>query len=100
MNQKIEDLPTLKINTGDIEIEILDNYPKVIFSTQKYLPYLKVKVLKTGLEKKLYVSAMSLGSQLNKIYEDKGSLLNLKLNLKKENDTQFAKYIVEILNEK
>ena len=64
------------------------------------MPYLKVKVLTTGLEKKLYVSAMSLGSQLNKIYEDKGSLLNLKLNLKKENDTQFAKYIVEILNEK
>ena len=28
MNQKIEDLPTLKINTGDIEIEILDNFKK------------------------------------------------------------------------
>ena len=99
MNQKIEDLPTLKISTGDIEIEILDNYPKVIFSAQKYLPYLKVKILNTGLEKKLYVSAMSLSYQINKIYEDRGTLMNIKLKLKKENDTQFAKYIVEMLNE-
>lgn len=99
MNDNSDDLPTIKISTGDIKIEILDKYPKVIFSAQKYLPYLTVRVLDTGLKKKLYVSAMSLSGQLNKIYEEHNSLLNIKLSLRKENESQFAKYIVDIIDE-
>ena len=95
MNDKpIEEIPQLKVGTGEIEIEILSEYPQVAFANQKFIPYILVKVSKTELTKKLYVSARTLSIPLYEIYKNKNSLKGIKLLVKKTDENQFAKYII------
>ena len=61
-----EDLPSLKVSTGWIELEIVSD-PNVVLTFKGYAPILRVRNTRTGLEYILYISAKSLAEPLEEL---------------------------------
>jgi len=86
----------MRIGTGWQELEILSD-PFVIFTRRGYAPVIEVKVLRSGLPQVLFVSAVSLSEQLEKIKEERGSLVGARVRIRKQDASQFAPYEVELM---
>lgn len=88
------DLPSLKVGTGWIGVEIVGE-PDVVLGFKGYAPVLPVKVMKTNLEYVLYISAKSLATPLEALRRAHGdTFMGLRVQLRKESADQFAKYEV------
>ena len=61
-----EDLPSLKVSTGWIELEIVSE-PDVVLTFKGYAPILRVRKSRTGVEYILYISAKSLAEPLEEL---------------------------------
>lgn len=89
------ELPSLKIGTGWTEIEVTSE-PDVTLTYKGYVPVLRVKVAKTGLDYLLYIGAKSLAEPLENLRaKNGGRFLGLKVQIKKQSIEQFAKYEVQ-----
>jgi hypothetical protein len=93
------ELSYLKVGTGVIEIEIISDYPFVIYKNNSYIPALEVKVINTGIHKILFVSAKSLSEKLENIRIRANTLKGVKVNIMRASKEQFAPYVVEIIND-
>jgi hypothetical protein len=70
----------------------------IIFTRFGYQPAVTVKVDTEAIEYTMYIGAGSLSKELEKLRgANKGMLCGLIFNIKKENETKMAKYIVEAL---
>lgn len=84
----------LRIGTGWTEVEIRSD-PFVVYTRRGYAPV--IEVLRSGLPHLLFVSAISLSEQLEAIRERQGSLVGVRMRLRKQDAGQFSPYIVEEL---
>lgn len=87
----------LRVGTGWIEIEVVSEVD-VALTFRGYAPFLRVRVLKSGLEKTLYVGAKSLATGLQELREkNAGNFSGLHLRIRKESDEQVAPYVIEAI---
>lgn len=92
-----EDVPSLKVSTGWIELEIISE-PDVVLSFKGYAPILRVRKIRTGVEFVLYISAKSLAVPLEELRENNGGgFMGIKFRIRKESMMQMAKYEIEVL---
>ena len=89
------ELPSLKIGTGWVELEILSE-ADVQLTFKGYAPVLRVRAVKTGLEYILYIGPKSLAQPLEELRQERGGrFLGLRLRLRKQSSDQYAKYEVK-----
>jgi len=89
------DLPSLKIGTGWVEIEVVSEVD-VTLTFKGYAPTLRVRVTKTGLDYLLYIGAKSLAQPLEERRTNHGGrFLGLRLQIRKQSSDQYAKYEVK-----
>lgn len=92
-----EDIPSLKVSTGWIDLEIVSE-PDVVLTFKGYAPILRVKKIRTGVEFTLYISAKSLGVPLEDLrLNNEGKFSGIKLRIRKESMDPMAKYEIEAL---
>ena len=93
-----EEISTLKVGTGWLYIEILSE-PDVILTFRGYAPILKVKVLKSGITKILYISAKSLSSKLEDFRKsNKGKFSGLRIKICKASTEKTSKYLLDLVD--
>jgi hypothetical protein len=88
-----EHKPSLKVGTGGTVVEITSD-PHVIYTYKGYAPVVDVRVLDSGSERILFVSAQSLAAALEDIRLVEGTLVGRRVKLAKESAEQFARYVV------
>ena len=86
-------LPILKVGTAKTSIEITSE-PFLKISSMGFLPCIRVKVLKSGLDYVLIIGARSLGAPLDELRYDDGKFTGIKIDICKESEEKMAKYQV------
>ena len=91
-----EDLPSLKVSTGWIELEIISE-PDVVLGFRGYTPILRVRKSRTSVEYILYISAKSLAEPLEELREKSGGIFTgIQLRIRKESMDRTSKYEIEV----
>ena len=94
-----EAVPSLKVSTGWIEIEIISE-PDVVLTFRGYAPILRVRKSRTGVEYLLYISAKSLAEPLEELRKNNvGIFKGIRLRIRKESMEQMSKYEIEVMND-
>ena len=94
-----EVLPSLKVSTGWIELEIVSE-PDVILTFRGYTPILQVRKVRTGVEYQLYISAKSLAEPLEELRKGNvGTFKGIRFRIRKESMEQMAKYEIERIDD-
>jgi hypothetical protein len=89
-----EGLPMLKVGTAPTNVEVVSE-PFIRLTFRGYVPCLKVKVVKSGLDYALAINAKSLTEALDKIRkQNEGFFVGLKFQLCKKDESQMAPYIL------
>ena len=92
-----EAVPSLKVGTGWIEIEIISE-PDVVLSFRGYAPILRVRKSRTGVEYLLYISAKSLAEPLEEFRKNNsGAFKGIQLRIRKESMERTSKYEIEVV---
>ena len=92
MQQDEQRLPKLDVRTGWIELAIISE-PFVVMTFKGYVPAVNVRVVRTGLEYMLYVSARSLAEALEPLRKaNSGRFRGLQFEIHKASDDKMAKY--------
>ena len=92
-----KDIPTLKIGTGWIELEIISE-PDVILTVRGYAPILRIRKSKTDVEYFLYVSAKSMAEPLEELRKNNGGIFSgIRLRIRKESMDRMSKYKIEAM---
>ena len=92
-----ESVPSLKVGTGWIELEIVSE-PDVVLSYRGYAPTLRVRNSRTSLEYLLYISARSLAEPLETLRKNNtGIFKGIRFRIRKESMEQMAKYEIEVV---
>ena len=90
-----ETVPSLKVGTGWIELEIVSE-PDVVLTFKGYTPVLRIQKSKTGVEYLLYISAKSLAEPLEELKKNNGGVFKgIQLRIRKESMEKTSKYEVE-----
>ena len=93
----IESIPSLKVGTGWIEVEIISE-PDVVLTIRGYAPILRVRKSRTGVEYSLYISAKSIADPLEELRKNNaGIFLGIQLRIRKESMERMAKYEIEVM---
>ena len=87
-------LSRLKVSTDWITVELLSE-PFVVPSYLGYGVMVEVLELDSDRLYGIYVNAKSLASALEELREESGSLIGIRLRLKKDNPDRFAPYVIE-----
>ncbi len=94
-----EILPSLKVSTGWIELEIVSE-PDVVLTFKGYAPILRVRKVRTSVEYQLYISAKSLAEPLEGLRKSNlGIFKGIRLRIRKESMEQMAKYVIEVIDD-
>ena len=94
-----EILPSLKVSTGWIELEIVSE-PDVVLTFKGYAPILRVRKVRTSVEYQLYISAKSLAEPLEELRKSNlGIFKGIRLRIRKESMEQMAKYAIEVIDD-
>lgn len=88
------DLPILKVGTAFTEIEITGG-PFLKPSIRGYMPCLRVKVRKSGLEYALVVGSRSITEAIEPKRIAKGGFVGLKFLICKQSDEKTAPYVIK-----
>jgi hypothetical protein len=89
------DSTSLKAGTGWIEVEVVSE-PDVLLTFKGYAPILRVKVIKSGLVKHVFIGAKSFANSLEEMRKrNKGRFLGLRFRFKKESEETMSPYVVE-----
>ena len=92
-----EPLPSLKVSTGWIELEIISE-PNVVLTFKGYAPILRVRKSRTGVEYILYISAKSLAEPLEELRKNNGGIFKgIQLRIRKESMEKMSKYEIEVM---
>lgn len=92
-----ENVPSLKVGTGWIELEIVSE-PNVLLTIRGYAPILRVRNSRTGLEYMLYIAARSLAEPLETLRKNNGGIFEgIRFRIRKESMEQMAKYEIEVV---
>ena len=92
-----ESVPSLKVGTGWIELEIVSE-PDVVLSYRGYAPTLRVRNSRTSLEYLLYISARSLAEPLETLRKNNAGIFKgIRFRIRKESMEQMAKYEIEVV---
>ena len=92
-----EALPSLKVSTGWIPLEIVSE-PDVVLTFRGYAPILRVQKCRTGVEYSLYISAKSLAEPLEELRKNNGGIFKgIQLRIRKESMEQMSKYQIEVM---
>ena len=92
-----ETLPSLKVGTGWIPLEIISE-PNVVLTFRGYAPILRVQKCRTGVEYSLYISAKSLAEPLEELRKNNdGIFKGIRLRIRKESMEQMSKYEIEVM---
>ena len=92
-----ETLPSLKVGTGWIELEIVSE-PDVVLTFKGYAPILRMSKSRTGVEYILYISAKSLAEPLEELRENNGDIFKgIQLRIRKESMERTSKYEIEVM---
>jgi len=86
-------LPILKVGTAKTSVEITSE-PFLKISSMGFLPCIRVKVLRSGLDYTLVIGAKSLGVPLEAMRSNSGEFTGIKIEICKESDEKMAKYQV------
>jgi hypothetical protein len=87
---------SLKVSTTPVQLEIVSD-PYIAVSPFGYAPVVSVRELPSGEEHRLFVSAKSLGVRLEEIRARRGSLAGARIELAKDSESQYARYVVDEL---
>jgi hypothetical protein len=89
-------LPTLKVNTGWIELTV-NGEPNVAITFKGYAPVLPVSVNQTGLDYILYIAAKSLAEALEPLrITNNGLFSGLQFSIRKSSEDRFAPYEIKV----
>lgn len=88
--------PRLVVGEYAIDVEVTSE-PYIVIGPYGYSPLLEVVVTRTGQLHGLYASARSLASQLEEVRPPNGSLIGLRLSIRRESSERTAGYLVEPL---
>ena len=92
-----EDVPSLKVSTGWIELEIISE-PEVVLTFRGYAPILRVRKSKTRVEYLLYISAKSIAEPLEELRKNNAGIFKgIRLRIRKESMEQISKYELEVI---
>lgn len=92
-----ETLPSLKVSTGWIELEIISE-PDVVLGFRGYAPILRVRKSRTGVEYILYISAKSLAEPLEELRKNNSGIFKgIQLRIRKESMEKMSKYEIEVV---
>ena len=92
-----EPLPSLKVSTGWIELEIISE-PDVVLTFKGYAPILKMHKSRTGVEYMLYISAKSLAEPLEELRKNNGGIFKgIQLRIRKKGMEKTSKYEIEVM---
>jgi hypothetical protein len=92
MAQENERLPRLEIRTGWVELTVTCE-PFVVMTFKGYAPAVHVRVIQTGLDYLLYISAKSLAEGLEPMRKNNGGRFSgLRFQVRKASEDKFAKY--------
>ena len=92
-----EDVPSLKVSTGWIELEIISE-PEVVLTFRGYAPILRVRKFKTRVEYLLYISAKSIAEPLEELRKNNAGIFKgIRLRIRKESMEQISKYELEVI---
>ena len=92
-----ESVPSLKVGTGWIELEIVSE-PDVVLTFRGYAPILRISKTRTGIEYLLYISAKSIAEPLEVLRKrNSGIFKGIRLRIRKESMEQLSKYEVEVM---
>ena len=91
-----ERLPKFRVGTGWTEVEITSE-PYVVLTMKGYVPAVRVKSLRNGLEYEMFISAKSLAEGLEPMRREKEHFNGVQFRVRKESTEQYAKYMVESL---
>ena len=95
MQQDEERLPKLDVRTGWIDVTITSE-PFVVMTFKGYAPAVNVRVVRTGLDYLLYISAKSLAEGLEPMRKaNEGHFKGLQFGIRKAAEDKFAKYEVQ-----
>ena len=86
-------LPVLKVGTAKTSVEVTSE-PYLKSSSMGFLPCIRVKVSRSGLEYTLVIGAKSLGIPIDALRPDSGEFTGIKFEICKESDVKMAKYKV------
>lgn len=86
-------LPILKVGTAKTAVEITSE-PFLKISSMGFLPCIRVKVLRSGLDYTLVIGAKSLGAPIEALRSASGEFTGIKIDICKESDEKMAKYQV------
>jgi hypothetical protein len=90
-----KEVPPLKVGTGWIGLAVTGE-ATVIQTFRGYAPVLPVKVIATGLDYILYISAKSLAEKLEPLREGNGGQFGgLTFSIRKAADEQFSPYEIK-----
>lgn len=93
----VGNLETLKVSTGWVDIEV-QSEPLVVLTVRGYAPILIVRVAKSGLDYRLYISAKSLAEKLEPLrVNNRGCFRGLKVRIRKAAPEQMSPYELEFL---
>ena len=88
------ELPVLKVGTAPTEVHVLSE-PFLRVSARGYMPCVKVKVSRSGLDYALIVGSKSITESLEKLRkENNGYFTELRFNLSKKDESQMAPYVL------
>ena len=92
-----ENVPSLKVSTGWIELEIVSE-PDVVLTIRGYAPIIRVRKVRTGVEYLLYISAKSIAQPLEVLRSNNfGRFKGIRFRIRKESMEAIAKYEIEVL---
>ena len=92
-----KDIPPLKVGTGWINMAVTGE-ATVVQTFKGYAPVIPVKVIATGLDYILYISAKSLAEKLEPLRQANGGRFNgLRISIRKSSDEAFSPYEVKAL---
>jgi len=92
----VPEWPHLRVAGEWIALEVLSD-PFVRFANRRYLPAVEVEVLDTGQRLIWYVAAQSVASVLEGVRMARGSLIGLRIRVRREGSDQAAPYQIELL---
>jgi len=88
-------LDSIKAGTGWIDVQAVSE-ADVVLTFKGYAPILRVKVIKSGLVKQIYISSKSMATALEEMRKkNNGNFIGIKFRFRKESDEKMAPYIVE-----
>lgn len=90
-----DSLDSIKAGTGWIEVQVISEVD-VALTFKGYAPILRVKIIKSGLVKQIYISSKSMATALEELRrKNNGKFLGIKFRFRKESDEKMAAYILE-----